>query len=96
MLSVKTQFAGIETHALLIKLFRHISRKYLLDFYMSDEGYYWETDDLAKLKEQFMRYNTILDNFCLGLETIPKNASESLEDYLTRVFGYINKNGEGA
>jgi len=94
MLSVKTQFAGIEIHALLIKIFRHISQKYLLDFYMSDEGYYWETDDLEKLQGQFNRYNTLLDNFCLGLETIPKKESENLEDYLTRVFGYIHKSGK--
>jgi len=94
MLSVKTQFAGFEIHALLIKIFRHISQKYLLDFYMSDEGYYWETDDLEKLKGQFNRYNTILDNFCLGLETIPINASENIEDYLIRLFRYIQKSGE--
>ena len=90
-MSVKTQFAGIEIHALLIKIFRHISQKYLLDFNMSDEAYYWETDDLEKLQEQFNRYNTILDNFCLGLETIPKNETENIEDYLIRLFGYINK-----
>ncbi|MDD3877176.1 MAG: hypothetical protein PHT69_11175 [Bacteroidales bacterium] len=91
MLSVKTQFAGIETHALLIKFFRHISLKYLLDFHISDEGYYWETVDLEKLQGQFNTYNKILDNFCLGLEAIPKNESEDLEDYLIRVFGLIQK-----
>lgn len=94
MLSVKTQFAGVEIHALLIKMFRHISQKYLLDFYMSDEGYYWETDDLEKLQGQFNRYTTLLDNFCLGLETIPKNESENLEDYLIRLSEYINKDGK--
>lgn len=91
MLSVKTQFAGIEVHALLIEIFRHISTKYFLDFKLTDEGNYWETGDLKELEKQFKRYNMLMNNFCLGLETIPKFETENLEAYLIRLFKYISK-----
>jgi len=93
MLSVKTQYAGIEVHALLIEIFRHISTKYLLDFKLTDDGNYWETGDLNELGKQFKNYNMLLDNFCLGLETIPKLENENLEAYLMRLFKYISKEG---
>lgn len=53
MLSVKTQFADMQTHMLLIHLLKHISNKYLLNFQLSDEGQYWETENETLLKEKF-------------------------------------------
>lgn len=43
--STKTQFAGIDAHIALIKLLKYISKKYLKDFKLMDEGDYWETGD---------------------------------------------------
>lgn len=64
MLSVKTQYAGIETHQFIIQLFRHLDKKYFIDFNMQDEGQYWETNDLEILKSNFKKY-TALISVCL-------------------------------
>lgn len=50
MLSVKTQYAGIETHQFIIQLFRYLNGKYFADFKMSDETEYWEPNDETLLK----------------------------------------------
>lgn len=95
MLSVKTQFAGLEVHAVVIDFFRYISAKYLKNFTLSDEGQYWESKNKKVLQAQFDKYNSILDTFTLGLESIPPSAGEDLEDYLVRVArrtnNYLNK-----
>ncbi|MBN1769584.1 MAG: hypothetical protein JXR50_06415 [Prolixibacteraceae bacterium] len=85
MLSVKTQFADLEVHAVVIDFFRYISAKYLKNFTLSDEGQYWESKNKKVLQAQFDRYNSILDTFTLGLESIPPNTGENLESYLVRV-----------
>ncbi|MBU1720790.1 MAG: hypothetical protein KKA07_17120 [Bacteroidetes bacterium] len=91
MVWVKTQFAGVEVHALLIQIFRHISKKYLLDFQMTDEGKYWETNDMEVLRGQFRLYGSLLDMVSLGLQTFPVNAGENMEDYLIRVMEEVHR-----
>jgi hypothetical protein len=85
MMSVKTQFAGIEVHTGLIDFFRHINIKYLKNFKLIDEGLYWETSDMKATKAQFDRYNDIFDTFELALKSIPPNSSENLLDYIERI-----------
>ncbi|MFH2143217.1 MAG: hypothetical protein ABIJ97_12395 [Bacteroidota bacterium] len=87
----KTQFAGYEVHALIVEIFRYISKKYLLDFKMDDEGHYWETNDIDVLKKRFRVYDSLLDNFCLGLQTMPVKKEESMEEYLIRVMQEVQK-----
>ena len=41
----KTQFAGAKMHQAIIHLFRYITQKYYLEFKMSDESGYWESND---------------------------------------------------
>ena len=43
--SAKTQYACPDAHIAIIKLFRHVAAKYLEDFTLSDEGYFWEMGD---------------------------------------------------
>ena len=87
----KTQFAGYEVHALIVEIFRYVSKKYLLDFKMTDEGHYWETNDLEVLKERFSLYEGLLDNFCLGLQSMPVKKGENMEEYLIRVMEEVQK-----
>ncbi len=87
----KTQFAGFEVHALIVEIFRYVSKKYLLDFKMTDEGHYWETNDMEVLKEQFRVYESLLDNFCLGLQAMPVRKGENMEEYLIRVMEAVHK-----
>jgi len=93
LISTKTQFAGITTHKIIIKLFRHLFKSgYFKEFEMFDEGGYWETDNEGTLEVNFKRYNALIDNFSLALETIPKETDETFEDYIERVFKKISKN----
>jgi hypothetical protein len=91
MMSVKTQYAGVEIHAVIIDFFRYISNKYLTSFYLSDEGQYWETNDKNVLKEQFERYNAIIDTFKLAIDSIPADPNEDLINYIERIAERTNK-----
>ena len=81
----KTQYAGVEVHKVVIHLIRYISNKYFDDFTLTDEGYYWETNDEDKLNEQFRIFNTFIDMFGNGLKTTPMIKGESYEDYIKRI-----------
>lgn len=91
LISVKTQFSNPLIHATIIQIFKHLNNRYFSDFKFSDEGQYWETNDEEILKNNFTKYNAILDSFSLGLETLPMNANESFEDYFLRLFELIEK-----
>ncbi len=90
MLSVKTQFAGVMIHKLVIHLFRYLSKKYFQDFNMSDEGRYWETGNEQVLKENFNRYNELLKDFSYAIEAFPMLSVESFESYFERVLSLIH------
>ena len=89
MLSVKTQYAGVELHQVVIQLFRYLNEKYFTDFKMTDEGCYWETNDLALLQSTFKRYTYFIDSFALALQTTPAQNDENIESYLERLFKLI-------
>ena len=50
--SVKTQFAPPEVHITIIKLLKHIKKKYISNLKVRDEGEYWETGDENILKQR--------------------------------------------
>lgn len=83
--STKTQFAGPETHIVLIKLLKYISSKYLKDFTMTDESYYWETGNEKLLFQQFKRYNDALNFVTNALEDLPVVPSETPESLMDRI-----------
>ena len=95
MLSVKTQYAGIETHQMIIQLFRYLDKKYFADFAMSDEGQYWETNDEALLKTTFKSYTDLINGFTSAIETIPIGADENLESYFERLMNLLNDKRKG-
>jgi len=88
--SVKTQFAGVMIHQLLVQFFRYLNGKYFRDFQMSDESNYWETNDEEKTKEQFKAYDTLLDNVLLATETFPMGKNEDITAYFERLLKHIN------
>lgn len=88
--SVKTQYAGVAVHQLIIKFFRYLNDKYFRDFEMMDESYYWETNDEEKMKERFREYNAVMDNFKLTLETFPLENDEDVTKYFERLMKHIN------
>jgi len=94
MLSVKTQYAGIELHQIVIQLFRYLNKKYFVDFKMTDEGSYWETNDLALLQTTFKRYTDLIDGFASALEYIPVQNGETIESYFERLMKLLHDKRE--
>ena len=92
MLFTKTQYAGIEIHKLIIHLLKYISKKYLLDFTLLDEGEYWETGDEKLLEENFKRYTSLINGFVSSVQNYPINPGESFEAYFERLLKQIQKN----
>ncbi|MBU0559207.1 MAG: hypothetical protein KJ799_00460 [Bacteroidetes bacterium] len=88
-LSVKTQFAGINIHKLVIHLLKYLSEKYFREFEVIDEGQYWETNDDKLLEETFRRYDYLLDSVGLALENIPIEPDETFEEYFQRILKII-------
>ena len=50
--AVKTQFAPLDIHITIIKLFRYLKKKYFEIFEVEDEGSYWETGDEVLLRKK--------------------------------------------
>jgi len=90
MLSVKTQYAGVELHQFVIQLFRYLNKKYFAEFKMSDEGSYWETNDLALLQSTFKRYTDLINGFASALEYIPVQTGETIETYFERLMKLLH------
>ena len=90
-ISVKTQYAGSEMHQVIIQLFRYLNQKYFTDFKLSDEGNYWETNDLAILQATFIRYTNFINGFSSALESIPIQSGENLEIYFKRLLKLLSE-----
>lgn len=92
MLSVKTQFAGIEIHKFIIQLFRYLKKQdYFDEFNLIDEGKYWETGDEKLLEDTFKTYTELLDSFSFAIESVPVEENESFEKYFERLMNMINR-----
>lgn len=89
-LFTKTQFAGPEIHVVVIEIFKHISKKYLLDFSMTDEGKYWETSDKTVLVTIFKKYNFLLDMVEDGLKFSKPVDGESIQEMIERIAGNVH------
>ena len=84
-ISTKTQYAGIDAHVALIRLFRYLSKKYFSHFEMNDEGGYWETNDLNVLKNQFAAYERAIQTFVDALQGMERIPGESPDSLATRI-----------
>ena len=88
---VKTQFAGMVIHATIINIFKYLNNKYFEDFKMIDESSYWETGDESLMRANFKKYDALLDNFVLSMETFPVQKGENMISYFERLLEHINK-----
>jgi len=90
-LSAKTQFAGSVIHKVVIHLIRYLSNKYIDEFKMTDEGQYWETMDEAILEQNFKRHTAVIDGVADSLNNLPKEPSESFDNYIERILKIIKE-----
>lgn len=80
--SVKTQFAGADTHIVIIKLLQHVKRKYIPDLYVFDEGEYWQNENRQILEERINSINHAMDVLedALSKAPIPNSSSMTGEE----------------
>lgn len=91
IISVKTQYAGIDAHIAVIKLLKHLGTKYFSDFNVYDEGKYWETGDEQILQQQFNNYDAAI-NFVAGtLKNFKVIKSEAPQSLVERIAKLIKK-----
>ena len=94
MLSCKTQYAGSDVHKLIIHFLKYLSKKYLQEFEVVDEGYYWETGDEKLLETTFKKYTDLINSFGSALENIPLNSGETFEEYFERIMRIVQSKRE--
>jgi hypothetical protein len=93
--STKTQYAGMDAHIAVIKLLRHLSKKYMKDFILKDEGLYWETNDEGVLSKQFNAYDSTLKIVSETLENMTIVPDETIESLAERMERLLKENLEG-
>ncbi|MEP7277486.1 MAG: hypothetical protein ABI813_02480 [Bacteroidota bacterium] len=86
LLSVKTQYAGVEVHTMIIHLLKHLDKKYFSDFELKDEGHYWETGDLSILQNSFSgHYYQTDNNITSSFKHYQPKPGEALDTYFERL-----------
>src|SRR5678816_1972288 len=58
----KTQFAPASVHVALVKLLRHLGKRWFVELTVVDEGGYWETGDLQELERHRRTVGLALDH----------------------------------
>ncbi len=89
--SIKTQYAGADAHMAVIKLLKHLSKKYFRNFTLYDEGYYWETGDENILRKQFRNYQAAIDTFCEALKDFRSRSDETVESLADRLERFLKE-----
>ncbi len=84
--ATKTQFSEIETHVWIIGLLRYLKRRYLSNLQVSDEGEYWETEDLDKLRHKKQFLQGMIDQIAGQLsESEPLLEGFTVDDIIARI-----------
>jgi hypothetical protein len=90
-ISVKTQYAGIEVHKALIKLFKHLEKPYFKEFELNDEGGYWNTLDEDTLIQQFDKYNFLLQAVRDHLKDFKSDKNDTAESLAEKLEQFLKK-----
>ena len=99
--NVKTQFAPIHVHITIIKLLKYLKKNYINDIIVTDEGEYWETEDVELLQSKFDLLKEMIDVVASAFnktEKIPGESPESLAERIEKILIEIherNKNKHG-
>lgn len=94
--SVKTQFAGVETHVAVINLLRYVKKRYIPDLHVYDEGEYWETGDRAIVARHMGFLNRAIGALADALreapampaDATPEDVAAQVERILKEKFGF--------
>lgn len=91
MCSAKTQYAGPDTHELIIGVMRYLAKTYLADFKLTDESELWETEDRALMHRNFERTGRMIDSFGESLNNENRLPGEDIESFIRRIMEEFRK-----
>ncbi len=77
-ITVKTQFAGPDTHIWIVGLLKYIHEHYLPELQVRDEGEYWETGSYETLRNKMNLINEKIDSICGELSRVTGSRLEKL------------------
>lgn len=84
-LNTKTQFAGAEAHIVICKLFRYIKKCYIYNLEVTDEGEYWEKEDLNFLNQSFQNIEEGIQMLTATLSSIPRSPHDDKESLVRKI-----------
>jgi hypothetical protein len=90
-LSVKTQFAPIEIHIAIIKLFKYLKKKYISNLKVYDEGKYWDTEDEELLREKISFLNRMMDEIEGLLNEVKTVKGETAESFIKKIENLLSE-----
>ncbi len=91
VISVKTQFAGMDVHKTVIKLLQYLSTKYFSRFELSDEGGYWENGNESVLSKRFALYDALLNKVQTVMCDFKAEPGITREELAKRLDEFLNK-----
>lgn len=85
--STKTQYGSPVGHVAIIELLRALKAEFIPELHVSDEGDYWETENLRNLAQKLGYLNRVIDSVSAGLTEHPlsSEAAEDLDILTTRI-----------
>lgn len=90
--ATKTQFAAIETHVWIIGLLRYLKKHTLSDLEVTDEGEYWETENLETLQKKKQFLQSMIDQLSGALnQATPLPEDSSTEDIIAHIESIVEK-----
>jgi len=95
----KTEFAGPDAHAITCRLLRYLSGRYFSHLDVLDESNYWESEDVAQLREAFERCGQLITSFTTALKKMdqlpPLTNVDELAERIELLFRRIIESQEG-
>jgi hypothetical protein len=91
VVSTKNQYAGPDTHIVVVNLLQYLKEKYFSDFELTDEGMYWETKDEKVLLSQFAKYNYALKTVTEALSDFKSVPGENVTSLAERLEAFLKK-----
>lgn len=90
--STKTQFVEVDTHVWIIGLLRYLKKHYLSDLSATDEGDYWETENLETLKRKKDFLQSKIDQLGEAFEAVePLPENISTDELVARIEAMVKK-----
>ena len=75
----KTQFAGAYAHIVVCRLLRELKDRFIPRLYVSDEGEYWQTEDIEKLEEHIGSLGEMIKAFGETMKEIASKKGMTVE-----------------